>query len=208
MKEVLLFGDGGHAKVVRDVLHQTKEYVVTAIADTKYTTKKRVNHILQMSIQEAYDIHADYTCFIAIGDNVIREIIATELEARNAQILTILAPSAIISPTARIEKGAFIGHGAIIQADARIGKHVIINTGSVIEHECEIKRYAQIGPGAICTGNVQIEKSAFIGAGAVIIPGKIVNQFSVIGAGSTVIHDTKSYTVAVGTPATVIKKTR
>jgi len=53
---------------------------------------------------------------------------------------------------------------------------------------------------------VHLKKNCWIGAGVTILPGVTIGENSVIGAGSVVTKDIEDNTVAVGSPAKVIKK--
>lgn len=53
--------------------------------------------------------------------------------------------------------------------------------------------------------NVTIEEDAWIGANVTILPGVRIGKCSIIGAGSVVNYDIPEYSIAVGSPAKVIK---
>lgn len=53
---------------------------------------------------------------------------------------------------------------------------------------------------------ITIEDGAWIGGGAIVLDGVRVGRNSVVGAGSVVTRDVPPYTVAVGSPARVIKR--
>lgn len=52
---------------------------------------------------------------------------------------------------------------------------------------------------------VYLHHNAWIGAGATILPGVTVGENAVVGAGAVVTHSIPKNTVAVGTPARVVK---
>lgn len=56
----------------------------------------------------------------------------------------------------------------------------------------------------VCKG-VTIKKNVWIGENCNILPGVTIGEFSVIGAGSTVTKSIPAYSIAVGSPAVVIK---
>lgn len=62
-----------------------------------------------------------------------------------------------------------------------------------------IKRSYYIAP-------VKIEKNVWIGQGVVINPGVTIGEGSIIGANSVVTHSIPPYSIAVGSPAKVIKQ--
>ncbi|OLN87644.1 putative acetyltransferase C18B11.09c 2 [Colletotrichum chlorophyti] len=53
---------------------------------------------------------------------------------------------------------------------------------------------------------VRIEDDAWIGGGTIILPGVTIGRGSTIGAGSIVTKDIPPYSVAIGSPAKIVKK--
>ena len=54
-------------------------------------------------------------------------------------------------------------------------------------------------------GDIVIGDYVWIGGGAIILPGVTIGEGSIIGAGSVVSRDIPPYSVAIGSPAKVIK---
>ena len=54
--------------------------------------------------------------------------------------------------------------------------------------------------------SIVVKKGAWIGANAIILPGVMLGENSVVGAGSIVTKSIPANSVAVGSPAKVIKK--
>jgi len=55
-------------------------------------------------------------------------------------------------------------------------------------------------------GTIKICKNSWIGGGAIILPGVEIGEGSIIGAGSIVTKNIPPYSIAIGSPARVIKK--
>ncbi|GGZ93625.1 serine O-acetyltransferase [Algibacter mikhailovii] len=55
---------------------------------------------------------------------------------------------------------------------------------------------------------VLIKKGAHIGMGSIIMPGVIIGEGAIIGAGSIVTKDIPAWTIAIGSPARVVKVIR
>lgn len=53
--------------------------------------------------------------------------------------------------------------------------------------------------------DVRIKKNVWIGENCSILPGVTIGEYSVIGAGSVVTKSIPSYSIAVGSPASVVK---
>ena len=114
-----------------------------------------------------------------------RRQLLEEYEALGAKFATIVAPSAIITPTAVIGDGSAVMTGAIINR-AKIGKNVIINSGAIIEHDCVIGENSFIGPGAVIGGFTKIGENCFIGLGAKIGNGLTIGDNITVAMGAIV----------------------
>ncbi|MRH42693.1 acetyltransferase [Aquibacillus halophilus] len=203
---VVIVGDGGHSKVVQEMVNLKNERQIVAILDDKYGNKIEVNDIVFGPLPLIHHIlDHEIKVIIAIGNNLIRKKVVSLLNLRAEQFLTIIHSTAVVSSTARVGNGTVIMPNVVINAETTIGDHCIINTGAIVEHESVINDYAHISPSATLTGNVHVGEGVNIGAGATIIPGIRVDKWSVIGAGSTVIKHIPAGCKAVGSPARILK---
>ncbi|WP_064091690.1 acetyltransferase [Rossellomorea aquimaris] len=205
--KVIVIGNGGHSKVIQEMMTITGEHSIYAILDDKYKIEQEIQGIIYAPIASISNLlDLDTRVVVAIGNNSIRKKIVKELNLPNEAFLTVIDSSSTISRTASIGNGTVVMPKAIINADSIIGDHCIINTGAIVEHENTVESYAHISPNATLTGNVTIREGVHIGASATVIPGLEIQEWSVIGAGSTVIQPIPSHSKAVGSPARIIKK--
>ena len=58
----------------------------------------------------------------------------------------------------------------------------------------------------VSRGPVKIGKYVHLGEGVCVMPGVTIGDYSVIGAGAVVTHDIPPFSIAVGSPAKVIKQ--
>ncbi len=192
---MFLYGASGHAKVIIDILKASGIQVDGLVDDNPQITQLQGYPVLHKCLGLSPFI-------ISIGANNIRKMIAEKLQT---EFGTAIHPSAILSPTAKINEGSVVMQGAVIQADVAIGKHCIINTGASVDHECVIEDYVHISPHATLCGNVHIGEGSWIGAGTTIIPGVKVGKWCIVGAGSVVTKDIPDRVLAVGNRCKVIK---
>ncbi len=207
MKKIALIGQGGHAKVITDMIHANKCYEIVAVFDDKYEYLSKEQDICYGPIPSIKETIGEigFKLVIAIGNNAVRKRIVQQLELKDESYETIIHPTAVVSESASIGFGTVIMPKAVINADTVIGSHVIVNTAAVIEHDNQIGNFAHISPNATLTGTVFINEGTQIGAGAIVIPNQKIGEWSIIGAGATVIHDIPSFCTVVGSPARVIK---
>lgn len=198
METINLFGSGGHALVVSDIVRANGN-----IIGAYYDDKPIHEYIDGIKIEKAEKLSDKYPIIVAVGSNEIRKRIS---ERYNVTFTTAIHPSAILSPNVDIGVGSVIMQGVVIQSRVRIGISSIINTAASIDHECHLGDYVHISPHATLCGNVHVGDLSWVGAGAILIPGIRVGKNCIIGAGSVINRDIPDNCVVVGNPGRIIKK--
>ncbi|MCO4329235.1 acetyltransferase [Staphylococcus hyicus] len=201
MKKLILIGNGGHAKVIRDIVALNKDFQLVGYLDERVTEYFVKDNLFYDSLENIYKYRHNYYFCIAIGNNKVREKIFIGSNIPINQYATLIHPSSYISPSVKIGDGTVVMANAVINADSIIGNHVIINTGAIVEHDNSISNYAHISPNATLTGGVIIKESVHIGASAVVNPLIEIGNHSIVGSGATVVKNVASYTTVIGTPA-------
>jgi len=168
-----IWGNGGHAKVVRRAYQLPIDFLVDD-ADPEHPWKEE---------------YRGFVGIIAIGSNLTRKRIAERLgEAKYRGVVDHSA--SIRCDYGQIHDGGiFIAAGAVAQVSVAIGKHAIINTCASVDHDCKIGDFAHIAPGAHLCGNVTVGEGTLIGAGTIVTPGVTIGPWLVIPAGSVVTKD-------------------
>ncbi|NOV00199.1 acetyltransferase [Paenibacillus planticolens] len=205
--DLVVIGEGGHSKVIRDLISSSSDYKIIAILDDKYEKLTLSNDIYLGPTSSAHLLlnqmnHLKFV--IAIGDNMIRKAIVEKLGLSKETYISLIHGTAIISASASIGIGTVIMANTIVSADTVVGDYSIINSGAIVEHDNIIGNYVHIAPKATLTGSVIVKEGTMIGAGATVIPGKNIGEWVVIGAGATVISDIPPNSTAVGTPARIL----
>jgi sugar O-acyltransferase (sialic acid O-acetyltransferase NeuD family) len=207
-KRLLIIGAGGHGKVAADCAECMGEFEHIAFLDGEFPKLKQVAKwsVIGDGKDLATESDVDTTFFVAVGDNRTRQKLLSALFAQSCEVATLIHPSAVISQYAEIAEGTLVCANAVINIDTKIGRGCIINTSVTVDHDCQVEDYVHLAPGTSLAGMIKIGMGSFVGVGGVIIPGKLVGIFCILGAGSTLLNDLEDYSVAVGTPAKVIKK--
>lgn len=184
-KDIAIIGYSGHSYVVLEILQdmgRTSSHYCEI--SQKEKNPYQLNYLGNENDPQVIEQLAAFECFVAIGDNKLRESTFKKLAGQS--FINAIHPSARISGTAKIGKGTMIGTNVIVNAQAMIGNGVICNTGCIIEHECIIGDYAHIAPGAVLCGNVSIGSGTFVGANSVVRQGISIGKNVTIGAGTVV----------------------
>lgn len=196
MNKLAVYGASGHGRVVADIARRSgyQEIIFIDDGDNKY-----------MNFDTFSKQFIDMPIALAIGKNKTRSKIFDKVEKAGFKIVTLIDPSAIISDSAKIEKGVVIMPSVVINAGAYIGQGVIINSSCVVEHDIEIGRFSHISPNASLAGGVRVGDFTHIGIGSSVIQNINIGDDVIVGAGSVVIKDIKNSIVVVGNPAREIK---
>lgn len=202
--KIVIIGEGGHSKVIQDMICLKKGYQVIGYLDDKYVNLS-VRDSLYFgpiaAVKEVIEREKYIKFVVGIGNNQIRKSIVEKLALPIECYITLIHQTAIVSPSASIGDGTVVMANSVINANTQIGDHVIVNTGAIIEHDNLLGDFTHISPNATLTGGVQIDEGVHVGAGATIIPNLIVEEWSTIGAGATVINSVPAKCIAVGVPA-------
>lgn len=204
MEDIILLGFGGHAHSVIDSIERTEKYHIIGFLDTEDKVGKK--------FRDYYVLDADYAlekiysngvkhAFVTIGfmgKGNVRNRLYYQLKEIGYQLPNIVDNSAIVSNSAKLDEGIFVGKKAVINANVHIKKMCIINTGAIIEHDCVIEEYSHISVGSVLCGSVSIGKQSFIGANATIIQEISVGNHVIIGAGTVVSKNVKDNTIQYG----------
>ncbi|MFN8346193.1 MAG: acetyltransferase [Spirosomataceae bacterium] len=196
---MLLYGAGGHAKVIISCL-QVWNIPVSGIFDDDLSKKILSGTPVIGSYRSEYE--PEQPLIIAVGNNNIREKIAAGIRHPFGKAVH---PSALITADVTIGEGSVVFHNTVLQAEATIGKHVIINTSASIDHECIIEDFVHVAPGVTLCGNVRVGKGTLIGAGSIVTPNLKIGKNCLIAAGSVVTTNLPDGAIVRGNPARIIK---
>ena len=200
---MIITGYSGHALVVCGIVKAAGQ-TITGYCDKK---EKEYNpfgltYFGNELSEVALSAMKEKGCFIAVGDNSIRNKIYDQLFLEGIRFLNAIHPSAVIDASAELAAGCvMVAANVSINPLAKIGTGAICNTACVIEHECTVGEFAHIGPGAILCGNVIVGECSFIGANAVVKQGISIGKNAMIGAGAVVVKDVPDYATVMGVPA-------
>lgn len=192
-----LYGAGGHAKVVIEILEANHEEIQGI-----YDDNEDINDFLGFKVQAPTDGVLG-PLIITVGDASIRKKIALHNQVNFGKAVY---PDAIVSPRTTIGDGTVVMQGSVIQACAVIGKHCIVNTAATIGHDCVLEDFVHLSSNATLCGEVKVGEGSWIGAGTTVIQGVKIGSWSLIGAGSVVVNDIPDGVVAYGNPCRVIRK--
>jgi len=210
-KRVLVWGAGGHGKVVIDALMASGEWKVVGVIDDDES--KRDTEVLGVKVfaleGDVAEVAKRLDCkrvAIAIGDNYTRFEKFQLAQRAGLTPVNVVHPRAHVSRFVQMGEGVTILAGATINPGTTIADNVCVNTSASVDHDNYLESSCHIFPNATLTGGVRIAEFAYVGSGAVIAPNLTVGKYSYVGAGAVVLADVAEGTIVFGTPAEVSGK--
>ena len=189
MNDIVLVGFGGHGKSVADCIERQGLYRIIGYTDlTEYADSPYPYLGTDDALEKLYEQGVRYAAVGIgyMGKGRIREQLYEKLTQRGFSLPVIVDPSAVVSPSAEIGEGTFVGKLAVVNAEATIGKMSIINTKALIEHECVVGDFTHVAVGAVLCGAVTVGNSCLVGANSTILQSCTLGNAVVVGAGSVV----------------------
>ena len=208
MDNLLILGAGGNSKVIAETYMSCINHCNIKYLDDNYINIENNSNEIIGPLSKIFEIEIKNKfsrAIISISDPKVRMYWLDILERENYNIKPIIHKNCFISKTAKIDNGSVIYAKACIQTEVKIGRGVFINTNSCIEHNSIIDSGVHICPGSNIGGNVNIGSCSWIGIGSSIIQNIKIGENVMIGAGTVVTKNIPKNSLAVGSPAKVIK---
>lgn len=199
---ILIYGGGGHAKSVIEMVMQNGIYTIAGIVDDdQHFIGKHVLGITVLGTREilprliAQDVRQAANGVGGILDINVRVKIFELLEHAGFSFPVIIHPRATIEPSAKIEEGVQVFANAYIGSEALLHTRCMINTNAVVSHDCKIGPYTHIAPGALLAGHVHVGERTLIGMGVTTAIGVQIGDGVRIGNGAILLADVPDKTI-------------
>lgn len=191
---LLVLGGGGHARVLIETMRANGCSIMGIVDPALAPTAHGPGGAPVLGGDEVLDtLKPDEVLLVngvgSVASMAGRDGIFRRGRERGFRFASVVHPSAIISPSARLADGVQLMAGAIVQCEAVIGANCIVNTGASIDHDCRIGESVHIAPGATLSGAVTVGDRTHIGTGAVVIQGISIGCDCLVGAGAVVHRD-------------------
>lgn len=122
----------------------------------------------------------------ALPDSDDREILYKSAVRHGFAVPSIIHPSSVVLPGARIGEGSIIEPLAYIGLDVEVGACSHLHAGAQVDHNSVLGDYVTVNPGAIIAGNVRVGEKSIINMGAMISNGVFLGERTVVGASAFV----------------------
>jgi sugar O-acyltransferase (sialic acid O-acetyltransferase NeuD family) len=183
--ELIIFG-------VKNMALEIREIVLNFYADTfsKTSCIYFSDSFIQDNNLEEKINRLDYTIFfiIGFGGSNRTDCIEALKKYSNFKPFTVIHPSAVIAPSAKIGEGCFIQPNATISTNVQLGDHCLVNYNVSVGHDSVLADNVFIQPGARVSGNCKIGANTLIGSNSFVYQNVKVGEGCLIDA-LTYIHD-------------------
>ena len=159
--DVVIWGAGGHATVVADLIAGCPEFQLVGIlvdAAWRPSAEPALAALILGGREQWSDLRARGVrhAIVAVGNNDARIALSSELAAAGFGFPTLVSKTATVSGSASFGAGTVVFPGAVINAGARIGRHCIINSGAIVEHGAQLGDGVHLSPGAVLAGKATL----------------------------------------------------
>lgn len=204
MEDIILFGMGGHAHSVVDSIEQAGKYRIIGFLDREEMQGKTYRDYPVLGMDEdmaRYYKDGVRNAFVTVGfmgRGDIRERLYRQLKDVGYSLPSIIDDTAVVSESAELADGVFVGKNAVVNANVQIGKMCIINTGAIIEHDCKVGDFSHISVGSVLCGEVIVGENTLVGANATVIQERKIGNNCIVGAGTVICKDVSDNIIRYG----------
>ena len=170
ISSVVIAGAGGLGLEIFDYLLSAEVTIDGFIDDAPgITAPKDTNARFIGSIYDFFP--KDYQAVIvAIGSPQGRQKVLSKLLEKGCEIPAFIAPSAIVSSAAIIERGVIICPLSIVNRNTKLSYGALVNVHCSIGHGSSVGKFSVLSPYAVLNGDSSIGDSCFLGTRSTIFP--------------------------------------
>lgn len=192
---IVVYGGGGHAKVLLDLLVALGDYTVVGVVDDHLEQGSSLLGSPVLGGEEILAGLVDDGVSLAvngvggIGRPQARRDVFDRLVEAGFTCPAVVHPTALVEPSAVLDAGVQILALAYVGSAARIGLGSLVNTAAVVNHDCVVGRHVGISPGALLAGSVTVGEGCLVGMGATVNIGVAIGEGARIGNSAVVKSD-------------------
>jgi len=147
----------------------------------------------------------EYECVIAVGEPSLREKLFWKLQNYKIKMTCLIDPTAIVSPTAKINAGSIICEYTSVHAGVELGYNTLIQPYCCVGHDIKVGNHAVLSSYSSPGGGVILGARVFLGMHASIMECVSIGDDAIIGMGAAVFRDVPARATVIGNPARITK---
>ncbi len=194
--QIFIYGAGGHAKAVMEMVQALGAFRIAGIVDDNASLAG--TSVLGIPVLGTREILPElYERGFRLAANGVGGIINIGIRVSLFELLAgygfacpiLCHPRATIEASAQVFEGVQVFANAYVGSSAVLHEKCMINTGAIISHDCEIGSFAHIAPGALLAGQVRVGEKALVGMGVTTAIGIKIGPAARIGNGAILLAD-------------------
>ena len=172
-EKLLLVGAGGFGRMVAE---QAMLYYDCAFVDDGQAVGTTICGIPVVGgIASLPELRKDYDLLVVgIGNNAFRAQVYEKAAVLGYAFPNIIAPSAYVSPFAKLGAGCVILQNACVQNGAAVGNGVLLNAGTEVHCDAVVADYALIYTNSVIRTGAKVGRCARIGSNVTICNNAVV----------------------------------
>lgn len=198
---ILIYGGGGHAKTILDLVGQLQTFTIAGIVDDQIPAGTSVLGIPVLGTRAV--LPALFGQGVRLAANGVGGIIDINLRVGIFDLLqevgfscpSLVHPRATLEPSARVTAGVQVFANAYIGSEAVLHPDCMVNTHAVVSHDCEVGSYSHIAPGALLAGQVKVGEKTLIGMGVTTSIGVRIGSGVRVGNGAVLFADVPDHAI-------------
>lgn len=205
-KRIAILGSGEWASQLADFIKVDPSMELVGFVDNKPVRGGYFcsdNELVTLYNRGAFDC-----LFIGIGYARfdLRKKLYEEFSQKQIPFATIIHPTAVVSPSAKIGAGSFIGPNVVVNKEAEICDNVVANSSVLVEHNTIVGNHSYIAGRAAIAGYSRIGECSFIGLNSTIKDHIAIADYTTVGCAANVVKNIEeSNHIYIGNPAKQFK---
>lgn len=209
MKHLIIIGAGGMGRQVLSFAKSCngygKEYDIKGfLDDNPHAMEGFPGYPPVLGTVDGYRVETDDVFFNSIGDIQAKKRCIQKIQDKGGDFLTLVHPTAQVSPDTKIGQGCMIGSYVGIGVETTIGDFCLIQSKATIGHDVHVDDYARIDCNVVLIAGVNVGKDVCIHTSAVVNHDVKLGDGCIVGAMSFVIKNVRPGQTVFGNPARVI----
>ena len=209
MKHLIIIGAGGMGRQVLSFAKSCNGYgtdydIKGFLDDNPKAMNDFPGYPPVLGTVDGYQIEPDDVFFNSIGDIKAKKLCIQKILDKGGDFLTLIHPTAQVSPGTKIGKGCMISSYVGIGVETTIGDFCLIQSKATIGHDVHLDDYARIDCNVVLIAGVNVGKDVCIHTSAVVNHDVSLGDGSTVGAMSFVIKKVKPGQTVFGNPARAI----
>ncbi len=208
--QIILVCGGSFAAEIYDLFSDDQSFEIVGFLDDDkdcYLSEKSKN-LMHMGSIFSQNIDDKYFLHIATGNWELNHKIFSYYKKLNKKLYTLIHPKALVSKSAKISDGCYIGPNSIVSSNTILETNVSVNFSCGVGHDCNIGRNTIVSPHVMINGNCKVGESSFFGTGAVIFQNLNIGNFSTIDSGTVLRTNMNDFDIASGREKSNIVKNK